>query len=153
MLRITLITIFTCSVFILSGCSGGSDGNDNSSSVDQSNMNNENSMSGPFSGAPDGDLASIENLAATPGVGNSVHDNIFNNPDLTNFREAIDAAGLASTLDNEEQPFTVFAPVNSAFTVFALSNLGVDLTPIVNNHISPGLRSISNLSNVESEIS
>jgi len=90
-------------------------------------------------------------VISRPGIGNSVYDNIFNNPDLSIFREAIDAAGLAGTLDNEEEVFTVFAPMNAAFTVFALSNLGVDLTPIVENHVSLGLRSISDLSIVESE--
>ena len=55
--------------------------------------------------------------AATPGVGNSVYDNIVNDPNLSTLLAAIDAAGLADTLDNEETPFTVFAPNNAAFQV------------------------------------
>ena len=52
---------------------------------------------------------------ATPGVGNSVYDNIVNNSDLSTLRIAIDTAGLADALDNEENEFTVFAPNNAAF--------------------------------------
>ncbi len=60
--------------------------------------------------------------AATPGVGTSVYDNIFNDPNLSTLLATIDAAGLAATLDNEETPFTVFAPNNDAFRVLEESN-------------------------------
>lgn len=52
---------------------------------------------------------------ATPGTGNSVYDNIVNDSNLSTLRVAIDAAGLADTLDNEASQFTVFAPNNAAF--------------------------------------
>ena len=60
--------------------------------------------------------------SATPGVGNSVYDNIFNDPNLSTLLATINAAGLANTLDDEETPFTLFAPNNDAFRVLEESN-------------------------------
>jgi len=87
--------------------------------------------------------------AATPGVGNSVYDNIFNDPNLSTLLAAIDAAGLADTLDNEETPFTVFAPNNAAFQVLEdsdpndtlIDDLLADparLSPILTYHVVSG---------------
>jgi len=44
-------------------------------------------------------------VIATPGVGNSVYDNIVNNTDLSILRSAIDAAGL-DVIDSG-YPYTV----------------------------------------------
>ncbi len=88
--------------------------------------------------------------AATPGVGNSVYDNIYNDPDLSILLAAIDTAGLADTLDDEGSEFTVFAPNNAAFAGFVASNdgfadsaallaAGADvLTPILTYHVVSG---------------
>lgn len=87
--------------------------------------------------------------AATPGVGNSVYDNIFNDPNLSTLLATIDAADLANTLDNEETPFTLFAPNNDAFRVLEESNpndtiiadLVADpsrLSSILKYHVVPG---------------
>ena len=99
--------------------------------------------------------------AATPGVGNSVYDNIVNNNDLSILRSVIDAVGLANILDNEENEFTVFAPTDDAFRTFAQSNPDLDLltalesdpssltaalTPIVNNHVLFNVLGINELS-------
>jgi len=59
---------------------------------------------------------------ATPGTGNSVYDNIVNDSSLSTLLAAIDAAGLADTLDNEASEFTVFAPNNAAFQELEDSN-------------------------------
>ena len=59
---------------------------------------------------------------ATPGVGNSVYDNIFNDPNLSTLLTLVNAADLADTLDNEETPFTLFAPNNDAFRVLEESD-------------------------------
>ena len=87
--------------------------------------------------------------AATPGVGNSVYDNIYNDPSLSTLLAAIDAAGLADTLDNEATPFTVFAPTNDAFQALEdsdptddlLAGLLADpdaLAPILTYHVLAG---------------
>jgi len=104
------------------------------------------------------------NPAATPGVGNSVYDNIVNNSDLSILRSAIDAVGLANKLDNEENAFTVFAPTNAAFTSFAQSNPDLNLltalisdpssvtgvlSPILTNHVLPDVLGIMELSGVD----
>ena len=59
---------------------------------------------------------------ATPGVGNSVYDNLVNDPNLSTLLALVNAADLADTLDNEETPFTLFAPNNDAFRVLEESN-------------------------------
>lgn len=88
--------------------------------------------------------------AATPGVGNSVYDNIFNDPDLSTLLAAIDAADLADTLDDEASDFTVFAPNNAAFEAFIAGNDGFAdaaallaagaevLSPILTYHVVAG---------------
>lgn len=86
---------------------------------------------------------------ATPGVGNSVYDNIFNDSNLSTLLAAIDAAGLADTLDNEASQFTVFAPNNAAFQVLedsdpnddAIADLLADpttLSSILTYHVISG---------------
>jgi len=106
------------------------------------------------SNTPGEETTADANPVVTPGVGNSVYDNIVNNSDLTTLRSAIDAANLAGMLDNEESAFTVFAPNNAAFVSFAqsmpdlnlLNGLLTDpaslvdtLTPILTFHVVPGL--------------
>ncbi len=70
-------------------------------------------LSGCSSDDDDAPAATVP--TATPGVGNSVYDNIVNDANLSTLLAAIDAAGLADTLDNEATDFTVFAPSNAAF--------------------------------------
>jgi uncharacterized surface protein with fasciclin (FAS1) repeats len=67
-----------------------------------------------------------------------------NNPELSTLVAAVEAAGLVDTL-NGEGPFTIFAPVNSAFealpegTVDALlADPTGDLTTILTQHVVPG---------------
>jgi len=62
-------------------------------------------------------------------VGNSVYDRIVNDSNLSFLRMAIDAAGLADTLDDESSEFTVFAPNNAAF----LSVNAASLIPLINS--------------------
>ena len=84
---------------------------------------------------------------ATPGVGNSVYDNIVNNSDLSTLRIAIDTAGLADALDNEENEFTVFAPNNAAFLQLDAIFLGAlladpsQLIPTLTFHVLEGTTS------------
>ena len=84
---------------------------------------------------------------ATPGVGNSVYDNIVNNSDLSTLRIAIDTAGLADALDNEENEFTVFAPNNAAFLQLDAIFLGAlladpsQLIPTLTFHVLEGATS------------
>ena len=67
------------------------------------------------------------------------------NESLSSLTGAVTKAGLAETLDSDENMFTVFAPANSAFDTF-LSDLGVtlddltanDLTPILLYHVLSG---------------
>lgn len=87
------------------------------------------------------------NPVATPGVGNSVYDNIVNNSDLSTLRIAIDTAGLADALDNEENEFTVFAPNNAAFLQLDAIFLGAlladpsQLIPTLTFHVLEGTTS------------
>ena len=65
-------------------------------------------------------------FVATPGVGGSAFDFIVNSEAHTNLEAAITAAGLADTLDNPDNVFTIFAPNDSAFA--ALDADGDDAT-------------------------
>ena len=61
--------------------------------------------------------------AATPGVGGTAFDTIATRDDLSTLLAAINAVpGLADTLDNPENTFTIFAPNNDAFVALEDSN-------------------------------
>ena len=66
-----------------------------------------------------------------------------NNPELSTLVEAVDAAGLADTL-NGEGPFTIFAPANSAFAEIPAADLEAiladtdQLTSILGYHVIEG---------------
>ena len=65
-----------------------------------------------------------------------------NNPELTTLVAAVQAAGLVDTL-NSEGPFTIFAPVNSAFAKIPTADLDAVLadtdllTSILAYHVVP----------------
>ncbi len=61
--------------------------------------------------------------AATPGEGGTAFDTIATRADLSTLLAAINAVpGLADTLDNPANTFTIFAPNNGAFTALEDSN-------------------------------
>ncbi|MFT5045497.1 MAG: putative surface protein with fasciclin (FAS1) repeats, partial [Porticoccaceae bacterium] len=64
----------------------------------------------------DDNTPAVVAFVATPGVGGSSYDFIVLSEDHTTLEVAINAAGLADTLDNPANAFTIFAPNNSAFT-------------------------------------
>ncbi len=72
----------------------------------------------------------------------SITDHAIANPAISSLTAAVVKAELASTLDDDENNFTVFAPTNDAFTTL-LSDLGAtlddlskdDLTPILLYHV------------------
>ncbi len=129
MKKLLLAGLIAGGVFV-GGCSSDSD--DGMSSGGENGGENGGEMTVP---------------AATPGVGNSVYDNIFNDESLSTLLAAIDAAGLADTLDNEDSEFTVFAPNNAAFEAFIAGNDSFDdaeallaagpdvLAPILTYHV------------------
>lgn len=66
-----------------------------------------------------------------------------NNPELSTLVAAVEAAGLVDTL-NGEGPFTIFAPVNSAFEALPAGTVDTlladptgDLTTILTQHVVP----------------
>jgi transforming growth factor-beta-induced protein len=66
-----------------------------------------------------------------------------NNPELSTLVAAVDAAGLVDTL-NGDGPFTIFAPVNSAFEALPAGTVDAlladptgDLTTILTQHVVP----------------
>ena len=73
----------------------------------------------------------------------TAYDFIAASANHTSLTAAIDAAGLASTLDNANSTFTVFAPDNDAFSAFLTANnfasldaIPVDvLTNVLLNHV------------------
>jgi len=79
-----------------------------------------------------------------------------NNPELTTLVDAVTAAGLVDTL-NGEGPFTIFAPVNSAFAAIPPADLQAvlankdQLTSILTLHVVQGEQLDSNaLADVDS---
>ena len=80
----------------------------------------------------------VESPAATPGVGGTVYDTIVQSADHTMLRDAIDAAGLANTLDDESLEFTVFAPDNAAFEALETAPTGDDLLRTLDFHVLVG---------------
>jgi len=116
---------------VLGGCSSSDDDDD-----------------GSVTEGPNPPLGEVDvNPVATPGVGNSVYDNIVNNSDLSTLRLAIDTAGLDDALDNEENEFTVFAPNNAAFLQLDAIFLGAlladpsQLIPTLTFHVLEGTTS------------
>lgn len=150
-----LLASLIASGLIVSGCS---DSDSVSSSTDTGMTDGDTTDGDTTDGdTTDGDTTDGDTTdgstappAATPGVGNSVYDNIFNDPDLSILLAAIDTAGLADTLDDEGSEFTIFAPNNAAFAGFVASNdgfadaaallaAGADvLTPILTYHVVSG---------------
>lgn len=128
--RYLLAGLFATSVF-LSACSSDSDDNDITTPVSPQGITQSNLP------------------AETPGIGNSVYDNIVRNTELALLLEAINAAGLANVPDNEALEFTVFAPDNTAFQTLEDANPDDDivdslfanpsaLAPILERHILLG---------------
>jgi transforming growth factor-beta-induced protein len=72
------------------------------------------------------------------GPSNSLAEVVSTNSDLSTLASALEAAGLAETLGNEEATFTVFAPANPAFEnvdVESLTNSPESLTDLLNFHV------------------
>ena len=75
------------------------------------------------------------------GPSNSLAEVVSTNSDLSTLASALEAAGLAETLGNEEATFTVFAPANPAFEnvdVESLTNSPESLTDLLNFHVVQG---------------
>lgn len=98
-------------------------------------------------------------LAANPMVGGgemfdtrNIVENAVNSRDHTTLVAAVQAAGLVDTLAGEG-PFTVFAPVNSAFAALPEGTVDTllmpenseDLTKILTAHVVPGALTAANL--------
>lgn len=76
--------------------------------------------------------------------GNTIVDTAMDNPDFSTLVEALQAADLVETLQNDG-PFTVFAPTNEAFAALPegtldelLADPSGDLTEILTYHVIPG---------------
>ena len=67
-------------------------------------------------------------IGGDSGSDNSIIDIARTIPDLSTFVQAVDAAGLAATLDSPG-PFTVFAPTNAAFNALPEGELAALLQP------------------------
>lgn len=77
-------------------------------------------------------------------TGNTIVDAAMDNPNFSTFVEALQAANLGETLQNDG-PFTVFAPTNEAFDALPegtldelLADPSGDLTQILTYHVIPG---------------
>ncbi len=124
------LSLVTASMFVM-GCSSSDDDDDDTPET-------------PEMPAPPVDPA------ATPGVGGTAFDTIATRPDLSTLLAAINAVpGLADTLDNPENAFTIFAPNNNAFDALEASNPDDDaidallndpdtLGPILTFHVLSG---------------
>jgi uncharacterized surface protein with fasciclin (FAS1) repeats len=77
-------------------------------------------------------------FVATPGVGGTAYDFIVSSDDHTTLEAAIDAAGLADTLDNPANSYTIFAPNDLAFV--ALDSDGDETTLTTAELIEPANR-------------
>lgn len=85
---------------------------------------------------------------ATPGVGGTAFDTIVNSVDHQMLEDAIIAAGLADTLDDPANAFTIFAPTDAAFAALntedaptTVADLVADvpaLTRVLSFHVVPG---------------
>ena len=100
-------------------------------------------------------------LAATVMVGGApmfpnktIVDNAVNSADHTTLVAAVKAAGLVDTLEGPD-PFTVFAPVNSAFSALPAGTVDTLLKPenkdtlvkILTYHVVPGTITFNDLRN------
>ena len=79
-------------------------------------------------------------VVATPGVGGTAFDFIANSDAHNTLQAAIEAAGLADTLDNPANAYTIFAPTDAAFT--ALDNDGDDSTPTTAELVAAGSEAV-----------
>lgn len=77
--------------------------------------------------------------AAAPSSANTIYDIASSNEDFEQLTAAVNAAGLASTLESAG-PFTVFAPTDAAFAAFAASGIDPEavLADILLYHVAPG---------------
>jgi len=97
-------------------------------------------------------LMATASFAANPDVGGAamlaqktIVENAVNSADHTTLVAAVQAAGLVDTL-NSEGPFTVFAPVNSAFDALPAGTVETLLKPenkdllvkVLTAHVVPG---------------
>lgn len=72
-------------------------------------------------------LLSLASMGIVSANENSIYDIASSNEDFEQLTAAVDAAGLAGTLDGEG-PFTVFAPTDAAFAAFAASGIDPEAT-------------------------
>lgn len=86
----------------------------------------------------------VDAPAATPGVGNTALDFVVNSPDHTTLTQLVVDAGLADTLDDPAEQFTIFAPTDAAFEAVDadfLAELSADtdrLARVLKHHVLPG---------------
>jgi len=86
----------------------------------------------------------VEAPEATPGEGNTALDFVVNSPDHATLTELVEAAGLADTLDNPAEQFTIFAPTDAAFEAVDadfLAELSADtdrLARVLKHHVLAG---------------
>lgn len=122
-------------------------GGNGSSSVPSSSGPNVTAVATPAEGPNGPDCATLPAEgegsiaeAATLTAG----DAIATNPLLSTFAEALDAAGITAALNDEEGPWTIFAPSNAAFEALGEDDVAAilgdteQLTAIVTYHIVKG---------------
>jgi uncharacterized surface protein with fasciclin (FAS1) repeats len=126
------LVLTLCATAILSACSG------------------MNHMSG-MSGMSDSKTVMVGGAAMYPNK--DIIDNAVNSKDHTTLVAAVKAAGLVDTLKSPG-PFTVFAPVNSAFDALPPGTVATllkpenkaTLTKVLTYHVVPGRMNASDLS-------
>jgi uncharacterized surface protein with fasciclin (FAS1) repeats len=91
-----------------------------------------------------GSEEAMELLGATTSESNTIVENAAAIPNLSNLVEAVQAAGLAETL-NGPGPFTVFAPINQAFETAGMTEFGMmseneveNLQQLLSSHVADG---------------
>jgi uncharacterized surface protein with fasciclin (FAS1) repeats len=94
-------------------------------------------------------LIQVINAVLTPPIYNSIHQALEGDTALTFFNEAMDRTGLTDSIAQGSTPYTVFAPINSAFRKLGFfstdSILATDpqvLSSILKYHILSGRRFI-----------
>ncbi|MEX0747348.1 MAG: fasciclin domain-containing protein [Rhodothermales bacterium] len=93
-------------------------------------------------------LAGDTALVAEPTAENNIYSSLRKDARFAQFVAAIDSAGLMQTLSGPG-PFTVFAPVNEAFSSEGDPYSGADIRGIVLAHITNGDLRASDLANAE----
>jgi uncharacterized surface protein with fasciclin (FAS1) repeats len=129
------LALTLCAAAILSACSG---------------MNNTSGMN-HMSGMSDMKPVMVGGAAMYPNK--DIIDNAVNSKDHTTLVAAVKAAGLVDTLKSPG-PFTVFAPVNSAFDALPAGTVATllmpenkaTLTKVLTYHVVPGRMNASDLS-------